>query len=116
MITDALIKSLQAEWRNRAACLGMDTDLFFPEKTENAAEAKQVCLSCPVREPCLEEAMSLAGADDSGIWGGASPDDRRSLSRRRRGDVRGRCLHPRCTRLTSRRWCEGHADLGRGAA
>lgn len=73
-----------SSWRDLAACLSVDTDLFFPHATDDAgiARAKAVCEGCPVREPCLEEA--LARREDYGVRGGKSEVERRSLRRRRR--------------------------------
>jgi WhiB family redox-sensing transcriptional regulator len=74
-----------ADWREEAACRDADPDLFFPEGTgkyalRQADQAKQVCRSCPVAEPCLSFAMRLGLP--SGIWGGASEAERRDLHRR----------------------------------
>lgn len=72
------------QWRLRASCRSVEPDLFFPVGTtglavEQIAEAKAVCATCPVREACLEYA--LATNQDSGVWGGTSEDERRSLRR-----------------------------------
>ena len=71
-----------ANWRNDAACLGVDPDLFFPIGTAGPAldqigEAKRICRACPVREPCL--AWALAAGAATGIWGGTTDDERRVL-------------------------------------
>jgi len=71
-------------WRLRASCRSVDPDLFFPVGTTGLAveqidSAKAVCDACPVNEPCLEYA--LATNQDSGIWGGTSEEERRSLRR-----------------------------------
>ena len=64
-------------WRTRAACLGMDTELFFPEngKYEQAA---QVCAGCAVRTDCLNYAMSF-DIDLHGMFGGKTPHQRLRL-------------------------------------
>ncbi len=72
-------------WRDRAACVGADTDLFFPIGSTGFAvlqvrEAKQVCAPCPVRSLCLDWAVKLN--IDHGVWGGLSEEERRSLKRR----------------------------------
>lgn len=71
-------------WRDDAACLDADPDLFFPVGTTGPAqdqvdEAKRTCLACPVRERCLAWALELDAA--SGIWGGTTEDERRALRR-----------------------------------
>src|ERR687895_94786 len=57
-------------WQEQANCLGVDPDLFFPERGASTREAKSVCRSCEVRLECLEYA--LANAEKFGIWGGLS--------------------------------------------
>ena len=44
-------------WQNYANCLGVDPDLFFPERGASTREAKEVCRGCVVREHCLEYAL-----------------------------------------------------------
>jgi WhiB family redox-sensing transcriptional regulator len=70
------------DWKADAACRDLDTNLFFPSSEDDAAPALQVCASCPVRETCLEFALSTR--QDDGVWGGLSEGDRRRLRRRRR--------------------------------
>jgi WhiB family redox-sensing transcriptional regulator len=66
-----------ARWRGLAACRGIDLDVFFPERGESAEPARQVCARCPVREQCLDYAISNGITD--GIWGGLSERERRAL-------------------------------------
>jgi WhiB family redox-sensing transcriptional regulator len=73
-------------WRNRATCLGEDPELFFPIGSTGPAlfqieEAKAICRRCDVVDTCLTWAME-SGAE-SGVWGGLSDDERRTLKRRR---------------------------------
>ena len=44
-------------WMLRAACRGMDPDLFFPERGEITDACKTICRGCPVRLDCLDYAM-----------------------------------------------------------
>jgi WhiB family transcriptional regulator, redox-sensing transcriptional regulator len=74
------------DWRNDAACKGSDVSVFFPASDEEAGPAKSVCASCPVRERCLEWALSTS--QDDGIWGGLTGVERRRLRRRRRAAAR----------------------------
>jgi WhiB family transcriptional regulator, redox-sensing transcriptional regulator len=72
-------------WRVHAACRGEEPELFFPVAStgpalEQIAEAKEVCARCPVREACLDFALSTG--QGYGIWGGLTEDERRSLRRR----------------------------------
>jgi WhiB family redox-sensing transcriptional regulator len=62
-------------WRLEAACRGMPTGWWYPERPPtgqmiaNMRKAKAICASCPVRLPCMED-----GRDELyGIWGGVVP-------------------------------------------
>lgn len=71
-------------WRQLASCRSTNPDLFFPVGTTGLAvdhiqAAKAVCGQCPVNAVCLE--FALATNQDSGVWGGTSEDERRSLRR-----------------------------------
>jgi WhiB family redox-sensing transcriptional regulator len=68
-------------WHDQANCLGVDPDLFFPERGASTREAKEVCRGCVVREECLEYALS--NGEKFGIWGGMSERERRRLRRAR---------------------------------
>jgi WhiB family redox-sensing transcriptional regulator len=68
-------------WQERANCLGVDPDLFFPERGASTREAKSVCRSCEVRLECLEYALNHG--EKFGIWGGLSERERRRVRRER---------------------------------
>ena len=68
-------------WQDNANCLGVDPDLFFPERGASTREAKEVCRACIVRGECLEYA--LAKGEKFGIWGGMSERERRRIRRAR---------------------------------
>ena len=70
-------------WQDEANCLGVDPDLFFPERGASTREAKEVCRGCVVREECLEYA--LVNGEKFGIWGGLSERERRRMRRQRGG-------------------------------
>lgn len=72
-------------WQDQANCMGVDPDLFFPERGASTREAKGVCQGCEVREDCLEYA--LANSEKFGIWGGLSERERRRLRRARTAAV-----------------------------
>jgi WhiB family redox-sensing transcriptional regulator len=75
-----------ARWRLQAACHGTDLNLFYPERGETAGPARQVCARCPVRQPCLEYALS--NRITHGIWGGLTERERRPLQSRLVQDAR----------------------------
>jgi WhiB family redox-sensing transcriptional regulator len=68
-------------WQGQASCLGVDPDLFFPERGASTREAKGICHGCVVREDCLEYA--LVNSEKFGIWGGLSERERRRVQRQR---------------------------------
>ena len=92
MITDT-------NWRDDAACLNADPDLFFPIGTTGPAldqidQAKRICQACPVRKRCLAWALDLGAA--SGIWGGTTEIERRAMRRaanRQRNRARQSAIH-----------------------
>jgi WhiB family redox-sensing transcriptional regulator len=72
---------LDTDWKDSSNCLGVDPDLFFPERGASTREAKEVCRGCIVQEDCLEYA--LANGEKFGIWGGMSERERRRIRRQR---------------------------------
>jgi WhiB family redox-sensing transcriptional regulator len=77
----ALLRLEERGWQSRANCMGVDPELFFPERGSSTREAKEVCRGCVVREDCLEYA--LANGEKFGIWGGMSERERRRVRRMR---------------------------------
>lgn len=73
-------------WRQHAACLFADQDLFFVARGESNYEAKQMCYSCPVRRECLSYA--LVTFQKYGIWGGRSSRDRQKIRRKLNAQLR----------------------------
>jgi len=73
---------MKATWRQRAACQGLDPDIFYPTSEDDAEEAKAICAGCAVRQLCLEYALSHRERD--GVWGGLTDRERRRLIRQRR--------------------------------
>jgi WhiB family redox-sensing transcriptional regulator len=73
---------MNLSWRQHAACRGADPDIFYPASDEEAEAAKAICLTCSVRQACLEYA--LANRERDGVWGGATERERRRLVRQRR--------------------------------
>ncbi|MFT4147583.1 MAG: WhiB family transcriptional regulator [Micrococcaceae bacterium] len=74
------------DWRSKSACLELDPELFFPVGNTGPAliqieQAKAICRNCTVAEVCLNWALETG--QDSGIWGGLSEEERRSLKRKK---------------------------------
>ena len=71
---DALVED-RPRWMAEAIC-GGHTELFFaphaerpPSRLRREANARQVCMQCPVRIPCRDHARAHL---EYGLWGGAS--------------------------------------------
>ncbi|MEU1122158.1 WhiB family transcriptional regulator [Streptomyces sp. NPDC005899] len=70
-------------------CAQTDPELFFPEKGQSdvTRAAIAICMGCPVRRPCLAEALaeegSAAASHRFGVRGGCSPRQRLRLARQK---------------------------------
>ena len=73
-------------WLPRAACRGIDPDVFHPSRGEDERPAKTICAKCPVVAECLEYALD--SGEKFGVWGGYSERQRRQMrAARRAGQV-----------------------------
>jgi len=71
-------------WEQSARCRDLATANFFSDDLDDIAEAKLVCLACPVRTQCLDAAVQRR--EQYGVWGGhLFVAGRIVLSKRRRG-------------------------------
>jgi WhiB family transcriptional regulator, redox-sensing transcriptional regulator len=104
----------RTDWRDHAACSGLDPDLFFPVSASGASltdieAAKRICRRCPVTTQCLRWALELGQV--SGIWGGTTEEERRALRRasvlRSPAEPVPAGLRPRLKRAERRRKAEG---------
>lgn len=69
-------------WKEKAKCLGIDPDLFFPDRGISSSQAKEICASCEVSRECLDYALD--NKERYGIWGGLNEKDRRVHLRERK--------------------------------
>jgi WhiB family redox-sensing transcriptional regulator len=79
------------DWRNDAACLTEDPELFFPNPSDLSGieAAKAVCRRCHVIDQCAAFALTPGALQHDGIWGGLDETDRkRALLRRKKGRLR----------------------------
>ena len=57
-------------WKDAAACLGLDTNIFF-DKYEDDVEVRpivdSICQRCPVSNTCFANGVS---GKEYGVWGG----------------------------------------------
>ena len=90
-LMDMMLQTAERSWQRQANCMGVDPDLFFPERGASTREAKEVCRGCVVREDCLEYA--LANGEKFGIWGGMSERERRRVRRARALQRRDTAVH-----------------------
>jgi WhiB family transcriptional regulator, redox-sensing transcriptional regulator len=102
----------RTDWRDHAACSGLDPDLFFPVSTSGASlteieAVRRVCQRCPVMTPCLRWALDLGQV--SGIWGGTTEEERRAL-RRSPAEPVPAGLRPRLKRAGRSRKTEGRGQ------
>ena len=56
------------EWMDKANCLGLDTELFFPANSHDAKVPRKVCKNCDVKVECHQYARKLDIR--FGVWGG----------------------------------------------
>ncbi|MEV8099827.1 WhiB family transcriptional regulator [Kitasatospora sp. NPDC085879] len=69
-------------WVPSAACRTTDPRVFFSSDQEHRSQqgeedAKKICRACPVREPCLTDA--IRNQEPVGIWGGLTTKERSRL-------------------------------------
>lgn len=76
------------EWMRRGLCASgaYDPDMFFDALREELA--CRVCDKCPVRDRCLQYAVEEH--ESYGVWGGKTPAERVTLTRRWRMVREGR--------------------------
>lgn len=58
-------------WQDLALCndgSGSMTELFFSEQLDDIAAAKAFCAGCPVKDNCLDAALTRR--EPWGVWGG----------------------------------------------
>ena len=76
------IAMVRPSWFAHAACAGADIETFFPSRGEDCRDARLICDGCPVREACLDFALTTGQA--FGVWGGLTEHQRRRARQERR--------------------------------
>lgn len=80
-----LTARIRPQWRLRARCVEVGTELFFPENGESIPPAlRALCAGCPVRRSCLATALVM---NERGVWAGVSDTPRQHAARRLRAGV-----------------------------
>lgn len=75
-----------SDWRDQAACVGEDPEIFFPLSDlalpgAEATLARAICRRCPVIVVC--RTWALDHGEDDGIWGATTAAQRRAIRRAR---------------------------------
>ncbi len=72
------------DWQYEGACRETNPETFFspdaergPRRRRREAAAKALCAVCPVREACLEHALSVR--EPYGVWGGLNINEREMI-------------------------------------
>jgi WhiB family transcriptional regulator, redox-sensing transcriptional regulator len=73
---------MTTDWMTQGNCRNEPPERFFPSDGVGVEIARRICATCPVKEPCLEYAITQR--IDHGVWGGASERERRRIIKRRR--------------------------------
>lgn len=72
-------------WRDSAACLDHDPEMWFPPAGKPSLFARGVCQGCPVASECLQHAMRTEEHGHRyGLWGGLTASGRDVLARQMR--------------------------------
>lgn len=84
----AAADGLVRNWMDDAVCADRGNHIFFTGDVDRSmaaalatAEAKALCMECPVTAKCLT--FALEARIDDGVWGGTSAEERRNLRRRK---------------------------------
>lgn len=81
---------MDTKWMTRGRCVSVSPSRFFPSDGAGVEAARKICADCPVKEPCLEHA--LTNRIDHGVWGGCSERERRRILKRRRAGLADRVI------------------------
>lgn len=94
-------------WKSASLCHSLqqtDPDMwarFFASTAFERRPARNLCMSCPVRERCLQEALERK--EIWGVWGGCDEAElRRALWVDTNGDPMERCRYPHCPSCSAR--------------
>jgi WhiB family transcriptional regulator, redox-sensing transcriptional regulator len=75
----------EMDWASDGACVGLDPDLFYPDKADYLDPnhpALVCCRGCPVRTECGE--FAIERPSELGIWGGLTWRQRQAIRKARR--------------------------------
>jgi WhiB family redox-sensing transcriptional regulator len=102
---------MSAEWMESASCAGVDSAIFFVDEGRSVARARSVCRACPVRQDCLDYA--LTNGERYGVWGGLTERERCKVVRGQTApDVTDLACADKCGTTTG---YDRHRRVGQGA-
>ncbi|CAL9337204.1 WhiB family transcriptional regulator [Streptomyces sp. enrichment culture] len=83
-MTDVHEHAATYDWRDEAACVGEDPEIFFPLSDSaapgsEASLARAICRRCPVLLDC--RTWAIERGEDDGIWGATTAAQRRAVRR-----------------------------------
>lgn len=71
-----------ADWHDRAACVGYPITVFYVERGETYDTAKAICSTCDVRTHCLAAVLAFEQpAERHGFIAGLTPNERARVAR-----------------------------------
>lgn len=70
---------MNRDWRDRAACVGQDPELFFSDWVADQDKAIRICASCPVLAQCRADALATEPVIAHGIRAGLTGNQRRII-------------------------------------
>lgn len=71
--SESVFRPHRPEWQEEAKCKGQ-LDMFFNESNlKLTANAKAMCMQCPVKKQCLAHALKHG---EAGVWGGTTSVER----------------------------------------
>lgn len=85
------MKTTDSQWWQQALCVRFDPDEWNPGRGQTPTEAVAACGYCPVRQPCLADAVEFEAThpgEPRGVRGGLTARQRRPLVSRRRKQLR----------------------------
>lgn len=77
----AALAEERPKWQRRAACRGVDPEVFLPTTAAGKARAFDYCGRCEVRDTCLDWALDVG--DFTAVLGGHDGASRRRLAKAR---------------------------------
>jgi len=81
-VGELIVHTYSPGWSQRAACKGVDPEIFFPVTEEDSDIALSICADCRVRNDCLKYAIEHR--QNEGVWGGYTENYRAELLKRLR--------------------------------